>query len=107
MSLTRAIVVITSTQTQEQAKFLARTILEARLGACVQIVPIESLYRWKGEVEEAIEYRLEIKSMSRCYLKLERLILRHHHYETPEIIAIPLLNISAEYEAWLDAECQV
>ncbi len=106
MSSTRALVVITGTQTQEEAKFLARTVLDARLGACVQIVPIQSLYRWKGELEEAIEYRLEIKSMSRCYLRLERLILQHHPYETPEIIAIPLVNISADYEAWLDAECQ-
>ncbi|ADV46719.1 divalent-cation tolerance protein CutA [Nitratifractor salsuginis] len=106
MKAPNALVVVTTTETKEHAEFLARTLLEARLGTCVQIIPIHSLYRWQGAIESAGEYRLEIKTLLRCYPALERLILRHHPYETPEIIALPVVEGSAGYLEWLEGECR-
>ena len=90
MKASSALVVVTTTDEKTHAEVLARTILEAQLGACVQILPIESLYRWQGAIESAREYRLEIKTLASLYPAMERLILRHHPYDTPEIIALPI-----------------
>lgn len=105
MKTSSALLVVTTTETKEHAEFLTRTLLEARLGACVQIFPIQSLYRWQGAIETAGEYRLEIKTLSRHYPALESLILWHHPYETPEIIAMPIAEGSAGYLEWLEEEC--
>ena len=99
------LIVHTTVDDRSKAEFLARTILEARLGACIQIVPIQSLYRWEGALESSDEYRLEIKTRADRYDALETLLLRHHPYDTPEILAIPVVAGSEEYLRWVDGEC--
>ncbi|WP_456457977.1 divalent-cation tolerance protein CutA, partial [Nitratifractor sp.] len=99
------LIVHTTVDDRAKAEFLARTILEARLGACIQIVPIQSLYRWEGALESSDEYRLEIKTRADRYDTLEALLLRHHPYDTPEILAIPVVAGSEEYLRWVDGEC--
>jgi periplasmic divalent cation tolerance protein len=100
------LIVHTTVDERSKAEFLARTILEAHLGACVQILPIHSLYRWEGRLESADEYRLEIKTRTESYPALEALLLRHHPYETPEILAIPVIGGAEGYLKWVDAECK-
>jgi len=99
-------VVITTTETEEESRRIAEAILNARLGACVQIFPIESIYRWEGKVEQAREYRLEIKTRFDRYPKIETLIRNLHSYEIPEILAIPVSGGSSSYLRWIDEELQ-
>jgi periplasmic divalent cation tolerance protein len=97
--------VITTTQRREDADSIARTLVEQRLAACAQIVgPITSIYRWHGQIETAAEWQCCAKSRRNLYGAIERAILQIHPYEVPEILALPILNGSPTYLAWLDSE---
>jgi periplasmic divalent cation tolerance protein len=96
------IAVITTLPDEKRAREMARGVVEARLAGCVQIDRIESTYRWKGNVENEPEWRLMIKTRAELYSKLEEYLLSHHTYEVPEVIALPLTNLSAAYGSWLD-----
>lgn len=98
--------VLTTTATAADAQSLARGIVEARLGACVQIQPIQSLYRWHGALCDETEFRLSIKTPQARYAALEDFIRTHHRYETPEIVQVPITAGSAAYLQWLDEETQ-
>ncbi|WP_457606347.1 divalent-cation tolerance protein CutA [Nitratifractor sp.] len=97
-------IVITTTDSEAEAKRLAKALLDARLAACIQILQIESLYRWEGSIEEATEYRLEIKTRAELFEKIERLVRDLHSYEVPEIIMLSIEEGSTEYLNWLDGE---
>jgi periplasmic divalent cation tolerance protein len=95
--------VITATESREEAKIIARHLIDERLAACVQIIgPVESTYRWKNKVETAEEWICLIKTREDLYKKLEKAIVGLHSYETPEIIALPIIKGSADYLQWLD-----
>lgn len=95
--------VITTTESREEAKLIASELLEERLAACVQILgPIQSTYRWKGKVETAEEWICLIKTREDLYKKLEKTIISLHSYETPEIVALPIVKGSPGYLQWLD-----
>ena len=95
----------TTTETKEKAQKIARYLVEKKLAACVQITgPIESTYRWKGKVEKAKEWLCLIKTRDSLFKKVETAIKELHPYETPEIIAVPIVKGSKEYLNWLDDE---
>jgi periplasmic divalent cation tolerance protein len=97
--------VTTTTETKEQAEKIAHHLIEAKLAACVQITgPITSIYRWKGKVESAQEWLCLIKTRDDLYNKVEAAIKSLHPYETPEIIAVPIIKGSKEYLNWIDDE---
>ncbi|HVW83243.1 MAG TPA: divalent-cation tolerance protein CutA [Bryobacteraceae bacterium] len=89
----------------EESERLARHLVEARLAACVNVIPqIRSFYRLKGEVENSGEWLLVIKT-SRDLLDQVRLALENaHSYELPEVIALPIIDGSPNYLAWIDNE---
>jgi len=96
---------VTTLARREDAQTMARTLVEKRLAACVQIVgPIESTYRWKGQVETAEEWLCLIKSTRERWQELEGAIRELHEYETPEVIALPIVAGSASYLEWLQQE---
>jgi periplasmic divalent cation tolerance protein len=99
-------VVLTTTATSDEAERLARGIVEARLGACVQIQPIRSIYRWQGAVCDESEFRLSIKTRQAQFVALKNFIRTHHSYETPEIVQIPIAAGSAAYLQWIDEGTQ-
>lgn len=93
----------TTTETKEQAQKIAQYLVEMRLAACVQITgSITSIYRWKGKVETANEWLCLIKTREELFEKVEAAIKKMHSYETPEIIAVPIIKGSKEYLIWLD-----
>lgn len=95
----------TTTETKKEAQKIARYLVEQKLAACVQISgPIESTYRWKGKVETAAEWLCLIKTRENLFKKVETSIKKLHSYETPEIIAVPIIKGSREYLTWLDSE---
>ena len=87
-----------------QAKLIARSVVEKRLAACVNVIrrSIDSYYRWKGKVEKAHEVLLFIKTTERKLAALEREVKRLHSYDVPEFIALPIAAGSKAYLAWLD-----
>lgn len=99
------LVVLTTTDSAEQAERLARSAVAARLAACAQIDgPITSVYRWQGEVATDREWRVLYKTTAERYPALEAHISRTHTYDTPEIIAVGITHGSEAYLSWLEAE---
>ncbi len=99
------VIVATMTISEEAARALAVGAIDARLGACAQIVgPITSVFRWNGEVQTEQEWRLEIKTTADRVAALTAHIKSNHSYDVPEIIATPIIGGSAEYLSWLVAE---
>jgi periplasmic divalent cation tolerance protein len=99
------VIVASTTVSEEAARALAAGAIDARLGACAQIVgPITSVFRWKGEVQTEQEWRLEIKTTADRVTALTAHIKDNHSYDVPEIIATPITGGSAEYLSWLVAE---
>jgi periplasmic divalent cation tolerance protein len=99
--------VTTTTETKEQAQTISQHLVETKLAVCVQITgPITSIYRWKGKVENAQEWLCLIKTRDDLYNKVEAAIKSKHPYETPEIIAVPIVKGSKEYLSWLDDETE-
>jgi periplasmic divalent cation tolerance protein len=103
--VTDKIVVLTTCNSQEQGAQLARHLIEQRLAACVNILAgARSFYRWKGEIEQASEVVLMIKSRRDIFDKLRDAIAQLHSDEIPEVIALPVVDGSEAYLGWLDRE---
>jgi periplasmic divalent cation tolerance protein len=96
------IVVSTTCDDQETAGTLAEKLLLSKLVACVQLESIDSHYWWGGEVQHQREIRISMKTVSANYNKIERLILKVHPYDVPEIVATELIGGSAAYFRWID-----
>lgn len=96
------VLVISNLPDRGSAETLAAALLQSHAAACVNILsPCKSVYRWQGAVEEAEEVPVFIKTTTACYANVERLIARHHPYEVPEIIAVPLQAGSPAYLQWV------
>lgn len=100
--MTEYIQVITTTNTEEEARKIQRVLVEERAAACVQVIgPISSLYWWEGEIEEAGEWICLAKAKARDYPAIESLIKENHSYGVPEILAIPVSAGNKAYLAWI------
>ena len=100
-----AILIVTTTPDLKTAKWLAKSLVQKKLAACVSLKEgFASFYRWKGKVEHAREVVLFIKSSKEKFVKIKQYIYRVHPYEVPELIAFPIVRGSSEYLSWL-AQC--
>jgi|SRR5579872_6604308 len=106
--MTDKIVVMVTCKSQAEAKKIARAVVKARLAACANVLggPVESIYRWKGKVETAKEVLVLIKSTRKRFSMLEREIRRLHSYDTPEIIALPIVAGSRAYLRWVEESAE-
>ena len=96
------IVILTTTETPKDGEWIAHLLVERRLAACVQVLPpMTSVYRWEDHLERAAETLLLIKTATALYPEVEAAIKEHHHYQTPEIVALPVTAGSADYLTWL------
>jgi periplasmic divalent cation tolerance protein len=98
------VVVATALPSRKEATAMARRIVASRMAACVQSLPIQSVYRWKGRVESAHEVLLLAKVPASRAKALLGFIRQHHPYEIPEILAIPVKAGLPEYIRWVVAE---
>ena len=95
-------IVLTTAGSEEEARNIARELVERRLAACVNIVPqVESIYRWQGKVESAREWLLVIKTTAERFEKVRDAIRELHSYDLPECIAVAVEDGSPEYLNWL------
>ena len=101
----QALLVLTNVPDLECAHLVARTLVEARLAACVNLLPaVHSIYRWQGQIEEATEITLLIKTTSQQIDSLQKAIVKLHPYDVPEIIATPIVAGYAPYLQWIATE---
>jgi periplasmic divalent cation tolerance protein len=99
------LLVITNCPDEEIANAIALAVVEAKLAACVNILPrVQSIFRWQGVVESAAEIPLFIKTTNANYPTLEAKIRQLHPYEVPEIIALPVTHGLPAYLNWVAAE---
>ena len=95
-------IVLTTAGSKEEARKISRQLVERRLAACVNLVgPIESVYRWQGDVESAEEWLLLIKTTAAAFEAVRDAIRELHSYELPECVSVPITAGSAEYLAWI------
>lgn len=86
------------------ARKLAKAALHSRLVACANLIPnLESHYWWQNKLERSAEVLIVFKTLSRHRASLERLILEHHPYDTPEFITLPISEGAAKYLGWITA----
>ncbi|MEC3978612.1 divalent-cation tolerance protein CutA [Amycolatopsis sp. H20-H5] len=98
-------VVLTTTDSAEEAEELGRGIVEQRLAACMQIVgPIRSIYRWEETIQNGQEWQCWIKTTTDCIERLTDFIKIHHSYDVPEIVVLDITGGSPEYLSWVLAE---
>ena len=97
------LIVFTTTPYLVEAESLAKKIVEAKLAACVQVLPeMSSFYFWKDEIQKDSEYLLLIKTLEEKYDELEVFIKENHSYDVPEIVAVSAEKISGDYLDWMN-----
>lgn len=93
---------LSTTGDRAEAERIAELLVEQGLAACVQLIPIDSVYRWKGKIEKAGEILLLIKTRTDHVDRAMLAIKAAHTYDVPEIIAVPIEAGLPEYLAWID-----
>ncbi|MCE3255676.1 MAG: cutA [Rickettsiaceae bacterium] len=93
----------TTFKNKNEAKKLAKILLQGRLVACAQISIIESLYSWEGKMVGEKEFLLSLKTKTSFYKKIEKIIIQNHSYKIPQIIAVPVSKISKAYLDWVES----
>jgi len=99
--MTDKLLVLTTTGSDTEALKIAGALVERRLAACVNIVKIRSVYRWKGKVETAEEFLLVIKTTRSQAQDVQSAIRELHSYELPECIVVSIEGGSKEYLNWI------
>lgn len=100
--------VSTTLPDENTAQRLGRSLVEERLAACAQVVgPVSSTYWWRGGVEQSREWYCYLKTTTASIPALNQRIQELHPYEVPEIIAVPIVDGSAEYLRWIEETLSV
>lgn len=100
--MTEFIQITTTTGKRHDAEQIASELITRRLAACVQVSgPVVSTFRWQGKVETAEEWMCVIKTSRAQFAAIQAAFKQLHPYDVPELIAMPIVNGSEEYLAWL------
>ncbi|NBS63924.1 MAG: divalent-cation tolerance protein CutA [Betaproteobacteria bacterium] len=99
------VLAISNAPDADTAQTIARALVTERLAACVNVLaPCVSIYRWQGEIEEASEVPMLIKTTRRRWVALEARLRELHPYEVPELIALSPAAVSPAYASWVLAQ---
>ena len=95
-------IVLTTAGTHEEAEKIAKVLVDAKIAACVNIIPqVTSIYRWQGKIESASELLLIVKTVAEHTESVRRKILEVHSYDVPECIVLDVAGGSEPYLAWI------
>ena len=96
------VIVLTTLPGDFEIRTFAKTLVEERLAACVNLLPaMESVYRWEGQVEQETERQLIIKTSRERIVPLWDRIRELHPYETPEFVVLSIQDGSDAYLRWI------
>ncbi len=97
------LVVLTTIPNEVEGETLARKIVEAKLAACVQVLPLmKSFYFWENAIQSEAEHLLLIKTLPKNFSGLEKFIQANHSYDVPEIVALRAEKVSESYLSWVE-----
>jgi periplasmic divalent cation tolerance protein len=97
------VIVFVTVSSNGEGEKIARQLIELKAAPCVNIIPsCISVYRWKGETCKDEESLMIIKSRSELFPKIKEIVESLHSYEVPEVIAVPLANVSEKYRSYLE-----
>jgi periplasmic divalent cation tolerance protein len=100
-------IILSTVGSKEEAQTIAQTLVGRQLAACVNILgPVESVYRWKGEVESNTEFLLLIKTTAEHFGSVQEALSELHSYELPECIAVNIESGNPEYLDWIENSVQ-
>ncbi|HEY1526107.1 MAG TPA: divalent-cation tolerance protein CutA [Candidatus Angelobacter sp.] len=100
--MTNARIVLTTAGSQEEARKIARALVDRRLAACVNIVSqVESVYRWQDKMETSKEWLLLIKTQTESFEQVCAAVKELHTYDLPECVMLEVAAGSREYLAWI------
>jgi periplasmic divalent cation tolerance protein len=103
MKTVQHIVIFVTAKDKVEAQKIAAKLLEAKLIACANILEgVKSMFWWQGKIDEAAETLLVLKTRRALFKKIVAEVKVLHSYETPEVIALPILEGSADYLKWID-----
>ncbi len=102
---TGLVVIFITTANAEEAQRISKALLEQKKAACVNIVSgVNSLFWWQGKLDSAQENLLIVKTKASLLNELTRLVKEIHSYDTPEIIALPIVGGNQDYIEWVAKE---
>jgi len=87
---------------QEEAKEIGRKLVKERLAACVNIFPINSIFRWKDKIDESEEFGMILKTRSEKVRDIEKRIKEIHSYEVPCVVSFRVDEGSVDYLKWVE-----
>ena len=96
------LVVLVTAKDKTEARRIARKLLQKKLAACVNFVPVESMFSWDGDIQEEDEVLMIIKTKTDAFDDLMSAVKMTHSYDTPEIVGTPIILGSREYLKWID-----
>src|SRR5437764_14948939 len=94
--------ILTTAPTREEAASIAKLLIDEKLAACVQLLPIESFYLWQGKTQNEAEVLLLVKTRASLFEQAIARIKAVHSYSVPEIVAMPFTAGFAGYFQWID-----
>jgi periplasmic divalent cation tolerance protein len=98
-------VVLTTTDSADEAERLARVLVDARLAACVQIAgPVRSVFRWEGAVSAEPEWQLWLKTDASRVDDITARLVAEHTYDVPEVLVLPVVSGHGPYVTWVTSE---
>src|SRR5215472_17413562 len=99
--MTDAKIILTTSGDKKEAEDIAWALLERKLAACVNLMPVQSFYRWKGEMESNAEHLLVIKTTAGAFESVREALAELNSYEVPECIQISVEQGAAAYLSWI------
>ena len=101
------VVVFITASSYEEARKIGDALVSQKKAACVNIVPrVNSLFRWKGKIEEAEESLLVVKTRTKLFPEVVSTVKEIHSYDVPEIIALPIVEGNPDYLQWINEETE-
>jgi len=102
MNTAEHILVLITCKDNSEAQHISAALVGQHLAACTNIMPnVRSVFHWKGSIEHEDEVLMMVKSQDQCLDRIVDVVKQEHSYDTPEIIALPIIGGSDEYLSWL------
>lgn len=97
----KCVILISTFSTMEKAKDISKKAISEKFAACVNIMPITSIYSWNNSIESSNEFLALFKTTDSNISKLRNFLLDEHDYDIPEIIDFELDNVNESYINWM------